>query len=85
MSSILFIFVVFGRSRELLRTEFLKNKDEFRSEYLEKMYKDVDEVDEMLRFHLVQGHRETPEGNFGNVFNKHSQHSSYCTDIITNN
>ena len=60
------VFVI--RSRELLRTEFLKNKDEVRSEYLEKMYKDADEVDEMLRFHLVQGHRETPEGNFGNNY-----------------
>lgn len=57
---------MFFRSRDLLRTEFLKNKDEVRNEYLEKMYKDAEDVEKMLRFHLVQGHRETPEGNFGN-------------------
>lgn len=53
------------RSRELLRTEFIKNKDVHDVESLNKMYADVDDVDEMLRYNLVQGHRQTPTGSFG--------------------
>jgi hypothetical protein len=42
-------------ARLQLRTEFLRNKDEKDVVSLEELFQGVDEVEEMLRFNIVQG------------------------------
>lgn len=61
----------FGRDRKALqlaalqlRSEFLKHKHVVDPKVLTTLYKDVDDVDEMLRYHIVQGVR-TDEGSYG--------------------
>lgn len=46
-----------------LKIEFLKNKNITDSNALEELYKGIDEVDEFLRFNLVQG-KLNDRGNY---------------------
>lgn len=51
-------------ARTQLRTEFFRNKDIQEPEHLATLAKDVEDIEEMLRFHIVQGKRNQ-KGNFG--------------------
>ena len=51
------------QARAQLREEFLKNKNVSSPEELKALYQGVDEVDEMLRFNIVQG-RLNSSGNY---------------------
>ena len=51
-------------ARVQLRDEFLKNKDVSDAATLKDLYKGIQEVDEMLRFNIVQGERNE-RGNYG--------------------
>lgn len=51
-------------ARVQLRDEFLKNKDVSDAATLNDLYKGIQEVDEMLRFNIVQGERNE-RGNYG--------------------
>ena len=46
-----------------LRSEFLKNAN---SKDIESHIKEIAELDEMLRFHIVQG-KKSAKGNFGKI------------------
>jgi len=50
-------------AREQLRVEFLKNKNVIDTDELSKLHKGIEEVDEMLRFNIVQG-TMNQRGNF---------------------
>lgn len=52
-----------AQARAQLREEFLKNKNVSSPEELKALYQGVDEVDEMLRFNIVQG-RLNSSGNY---------------------
>ncbi len=54
-------------ARQQLRSEFYRNKTVRDSEHLAAMLKDVEDVEEMLRFHIVQG-KKNDKGNFGKLF-----------------
>lgn len=49
-------------ARKQLRAEFLKNAT---STNMTQHMAELDELDEMLRFHIVQGKRSGNDGNFG--------------------
>lgn len=51
-------------ARAQLRLEFIKNKNVTDPQELAKLAQGIDEVDEMLRFNIVQG-RKNEKGNFG--------------------
>ena len=50
-------------ARAQLREEFLKNKNVSSPEELKALYQGVEEVDEMLRFNIVQG-KLNSNGNY---------------------
>jgi hypothetical protein len=52
------------QARIQLKEEFLNNKNVKNALELEVLYKNVDELDEMLRFNIVQGEKNT-KGHFG--------------------
>lgn len=47
-----------------LRESFWENRNVSDNESLNQLAKDIDDIDEMLRFHIVQGVKEN-EGRFG--------------------
>ena len=67
LRSIAFAFkgdtLAISQAKKQLRVEFLKNKHITDSQ-LTSLRKDIDDVDEMLRFHIVQG-RKNEKGSFG--------------------
>ncbi|RYH25578.1 hypothetical protein EON65_15535 [archaeon] len=57
-------------ARIQLKQEFVKNKNISDSKHLQALMKDVDDIDEMLRFHIVQG-KKNEKGSFGKFLNLH--------------
>ena len=55
------------QARQQLRVEFFRNKDVRDSTQLKTMEKDVADIEEMLRFNIVQG-KKNEKGNFGESF-----------------
>ncbi len=55
-------------ARLKLRESFYENRDVQNEEKLKQLLKDVDDIDEMLRFHIVQGVKGK-EGPFGKNIN----------------
>ena len=51
-------------ARKELKTQFLKNKNISDKDEISHLLKGVDEIDEMLRFHIVQG-TLNGRGNYG--------------------
>lgn len=51
-------------ARIKLRESFWENRNVSDTETLKQLTKDIDDIDEMLRFHIVQGVKEN-EGRFG--------------------
>ncbi len=51
-------------ARTQLRSEFFRNKDVREPEQLSAFAKDVQDIEEMLKFNIVQGKRNE-KGNFG--------------------
>lgn len=51
-------------ARIQLKQEFLKNKHVSDAATLSNLWKDVEDVDNMLRFHIVQGKRSS-KGSYG--------------------
>lgn len=47
-------------ARVKLREEFYQNRNVKDINHLKQLAKDIDDVDEMLRFHIVQGKRTVP-------------------------
>lgn len=54
------------KARIELRSHFLQNKDVKDSESLALLAKDVDDIEEMLKFRIVQG-TKNEKGNFGKL------------------
>lgn len=52
------------QARQQLKIEFIKNKNINNNNELELLYKGIDEVDEMLKFNIVQGQLNN-KGNYG--------------------
>jgi complex III assembly factor LYRM7 len=55
-----------SKAKVELRTHFYQNKNIKDKEHLAMLAKDIAEVEEMLRFRIVQGKRNDA-GNFGNL------------------
>ena len=53
-------------AREELRSNFYKNKDVTDETELKKLFVGIDEVEEMLKFNIVQGERNQ-RGNYGQI------------------
>lgn len=51
-------------ARSNLRSQFLENKNVLEVTRLKELFQDIEDIDDMLRFHIVQGKRND-KGNFG--------------------
>ena len=60
-------FVAVNAAKLQLREEFLKNKHENDPSKLDELHRGIDEIDEMLKFHVVQG-KMNDRGNFGKFY-----------------
>ena len=56
-----------SQARITLRQEFLKHKDISDKQQLIELFRGIEEVDEMLRFNIVQG-KLNERGNYGTFY-----------------
>lgn len=65
------------QAKKQLKEEFTKFRGVADTSTLEKLYKDIDDVDELLRFHIVQGKRND-KGSYGKLI--HPEFVLYNSD-----